>query len=273
MSKYIEITTNNTKVIDDETVHLRFTSEHPFNDSKVKDEYFTREYEGLWYSKVVDKEMLAIKGVGITFSVCNIFLSKDYNNFIKEDTSGIIVSGMNVKSLHGFDSYGLGLRPDSIDHDPYITGDGSFFGKNISLSDAKIYTVEQGVGDTDSTMGMQIFNKEGQVIFDSKNRYTDILDIIHFTDFNTDFSKEYKYDVPIAIVPLDMSAYNSLHYGRGRDNNSYVELVACYLNTPNSFKLVKMKKTGASGTTWSFSKDSFVKNQTLLLVLDATSIS
>lgn len=273
MSNYIEITNNNTKVIDDETTHLRFTEEHSLRDDTVYDNYLERSYDGLWFSKDGNDKLIAIRGSGFTFCVTNLFVSWGQFDPKKKDSNRILISGMNRKSLHGFDAHGLSLRPESIDHDPFITGDNSFFGKNIDKSDVKIYTVEQGVGDVDSNSGMQIFNEEGQVIFDSKNRYTDILDIVHFTGFNTDFNKEYKYNVPIAIVPLDMSAYNSLHYGRRRDNNSYVELVACYLNTPNSFKLVKMKKTGASGTTWSFSKDSFVTNQTLLLVLDATSIS
>jgi len=274
MSEYISVTNNGTKVIDDNTVHLRFTKEQTFNDSLTHDDYLDSTYDGLWFTTDADQKLVAVKGVGLAFHATNYFRKKGSTKLIADYDGALTwISGMNTGSLQGFDAHGLHYRPSSRRDNPTITGDASFLGKNINKNQTKIYTVEQGVGDTNSKSGMQIFNDKGEVIFDSKNKYTDIIDIIHFKNFETDFNKEYKYDVPIAIVPLDMSVYNSLHYGRGADNNSYVELVACYMNTEKSFKLVKMKKTGASGTTRSFSKDSFVTNQTLLLVLDATSIS
>lgn len=274
MSEYISVTNNGTKVIDDSTVHLRFTREQTFEDSLTHDNYLDNTYEGLWYTTEANQKLIAVKSVGLAFHSVNYFIIKGTVKLYPDyDQALTWVSGMNTGSLQGFDAHGLHLRQSSQNDMPTVVGDKSFLGKNVNKNQTKIYTVEQGVGDTNSKSGMQIFNDKGEVIFDSKNKYTDIIDVVHFKNFNTDFNKEYKYDVPIAIVPLDMSAYNSLHYGTGKDNNSYVELVACYMNTDKSFKLVKMKKTGASGTTRSFSKDSFVTNQTLLLILDATSIS
>lgn len=269
-SKYIEITNRNTKIIDDTTQHLRFTDISNFNTELLKDDYITREYGGGWFRGDLHGEIYGVAGTGIVFHSLNYFLFGQNN---QPNKPYMYITEMNSGTLNGYDWYGLHLRPSSLDIFPSIIGDSSWKNQKLNINNIEIVKVEQGPGNTSSKIGMQIFDDSGQVIFDSGNKYTDIIDVIQFTDWGFDPNKEYKYDVPIAVVPLTMSAWNSLKYGQRQDNYSSVELLCCYMNSEKSFKLLRLKKTGASGTTRSFQKEGWVTRQTVLLVLDATSIS
>lgn len=256
MARYLQVFNKNGIIVDDQYNALSLKASTPFYSRIALTK--NNSIYAVTAQGVVFHHMLSNKVYGTDEHGESTLKESDYNH-----TFMIMNDGNRINYAY----YRIWWRPRTRNDYPSIVGDSSFR-KNHSFSDNPRVLELSSENYSTGRIGLQAFNEQGQCVFDSSRKYMDIIDVIDFEDWNFDINRTYSYPVPIAIAPISMGAYTKLAYGKRVDNNSYAELLCCYQNSRNSFKLLRMKKTGASYIFGSH--EGWCKRNTTLLVFNAT---
>ena len=264
MSKYLEINNNKGIIIDDSTEINTIVPYNPIVDTVTQD--------GETYSNkgiLMMNDIVGYYGIGRLMTVGPYLLG----NATEYDNSARLYLGeLEADTLESWSKLGGSYRPSTSNRNMKIIG-------NLKRPNEMRTTPLRyfALKDDSSTgnVGLQTFDENGKLIFDSNKHYTSVIDVINFKQFNGDYNKEYKYDVPIIIIPVSLSSWFQVRYSKGSAglvNRSIIKKTFVQQTSPYSFNIGILEKSCDFSPARDNQYDTNGQENTSILVIDATSV-
>ena len=263
MSKYLEINNNKGVIIDDNT---KIDTIVPYTP-EVDDYYAYGEH---FYSDGIIRlgHIVGYYGIGRLITIGPHFFGA--NNNIP-DRFRAYIRELTSDTLPVWSKLGADYRPSTSNLGMKITGNLKR-PNEMRTTPLRHFTIndDNSTGNT----GLQAFDDNGKLIFDSNKHYTSIIDVINFENFNGDYNKEYKYDVPIIIIPVSLSSWFRVRAsGRSEGyNRSIIKKTFIQQTSPYSFNIGILEKSCDYKLPDDNNFDTFGQGNTSILVIDATSV-
>lgn len=264
MSKYLEINNNKGVIIDDSTEINTIVPYNPIVDTFTQD--------GKTYSNkgiLMMDNIVGYYGIGRLMTVGPYLLGNatEYNN-----SARLYLSELEADTLESWSKLGGSYRPSTSNRNMKIIG-------NLKRPNEMRTTPLRyfALKDDSSTgnVGLQAFDENGKLIFDSNKHYTSVIDVINFKQFNGDYNKEYKYDVPIIIIPVSLSSWFQVRYSKGSAglvNRSIIKKTFVQQTSPYSFNIGILEKSCDFSPAKDNQYNTNGQENTSILVIDATSV-
>lgn len=263
MSKYLEINNNKGVIIDDNTKIHTIVPYTPQVDSydAYGEHFFSDGITSLG-------DIVGYYGIGRLITIGPHYFGPYGNN---PDNYRAYIRELTSDTLQVWSKLGADYRPSTSDFGMKITG-------NLKRPNEMRKTPLRhfAIKDDNSTgnIGLQAFDENGQLIFDSNKHYTSVIDVINFENFNGDYNKEYKYDVPIIIIPVSLSSWFRVRasgmsegYNRSIIKKTFIQQTSQY-----SFNIGILEKSCDYKLPDDNNFDTFGQGNTSILVIDATSV-
>lgn len=267
MSKYLEVKNDIGVIIDDNTKINTIMPYQPTQDSYEMDGT-TYEYKGV--TELDD--IVGYYGIGRLVTLGPHVKHTQHNDDILRNNEAIYIRELESDTLNSWTYVGAAYRPSTQDRNMKITG-------NLTRPNGMRKTPMRyfAIKDDSSTgnTGLQAFDENGKLIFDSNKHYTSVIDVINFTNFNGDYNKEYKYDVPIIIIPVSLSSWFQVRWSKasaGVLNSSIVKKTFIQQTSPYSFNIGILEKSCDFGALRDNQYNTNGQENTSILVIDATSV-
>lgn len=150
-----------------------------------------------------------------------------------------------------------------------------------AMNRAKLYAYNQYPSDNPNKAGLQIFNRDGDLIYDSSNKYMDILDVVSFKNFDTDFNRVYDYGRDIALIIGSTSSYIKAGQSKGYrynmtghrvsyhiPDNSTGIMLGVFQISSSAFKFCKASKTNSfhGASSWQYGNYWGIDNTSVAVV-------
>jgi hypothetical protein len=264
MSKYLEVNNNKGVIIDDNTEINTIVPYNPTVDTFTED--------GQTYSNKGIIEMgdiVGYYGIGRLMTTGPYLLGRA-TEFI--NSARLYLSELESDTLESWSKVGASYRPSTSNKNMKITG-------NLKRPNEMRTTPLRyfAFKDDNSTgnVGLQAFDESGKLIFDSNKHYTSVIDVINFNKFSGDYNKEYKYDVPIIIIPVSLSSWFQVRYSKGSAglvNRSIIKKTFVQQTSPYSFNIGVLEKSCDFAPARDNQYDTNGQGNTSILVIDATSV-
>lgn len=264
MSKYLEINNNKGVIIDDSTEMNTIAPYNPIVDTFTQD--------GETYSNkgiLMMNDIVGYYGIGRLMTVGPYLLghATEYDN-----SARLYLSELEADTLKSWSKLGGSYRPSTSNRNMKVIG-------NLKRPNEMRTTPLRyfALKDDSSTgnVGLQAFDENGKLIFDSNKHYTSVIDVINFKQFNGDYNKEYKYDVPIIIIPVSLSSWFQVRYSKGSAglvNRSIIKKTFVQQTSPYSFNIGILEKSCDFAPARDNQYDTNGQENTSILVIDATSV-
>lgn len=264
MSKYLEVNNNTGVLIDDRTKIDTIAPYQPIIDAYEQDG--TRyEYTGV----IPMSDIVGYYGIGRLMTIGpHVTISSQGI----ADEQRLYIRELEADTLQSWIKVGASSRPKTANKDMKITGrltkpDG------MRKTPLRYFAIKED--NSTGNVGLQAFDENGTLIFDSNKHYTSIIDVINFDKFNGDYNKEYKYDVPIIIIPVSLSSWFQVRWSKtsqGALNRSIIKKTFVQQTSPYSFNIGVLEKSCDFSALRDNQYDSNGQENTSILVIDATSV-
>lgn len=264
MSKYLEVNNDTGVIIDDSNKLDTITPYQPSVDIyEIDGERY--EYQGVMELK----DIVGYYGIGRLMTT-GPHLKLGVN--ILDNNNRFYIRELESDTLQSWAYVGASYRPSTTNRDMKITG--NLTKPNGMRKTPLRYFALKDDSSTGNT-GLQAFDENGKLIFDSNKHYTSVIDVINFNNFNGDYNKEYKYDVPIIIVPVSLSSWFQVRWSKGSIgalNRSIVKKTFIQQTSPYSFNIGILEKSCDFSALRDNEYDTNGQENTSILVIDATSV-
>ena len=263
MSKYLEINNNKGVIIDNNT---KIDTIVPYTP-EVDDFYAYGEH--FYYDGITRlSHIVGYYGIGRLITIGPHLFGHDNNT---QDRFRTYIRELTSDTLQVWSKLGADYRPSTSNWGMKITGNLKR-PNEMRTTPLRHFTIK----DDDSTgnTGLQAFDENGQLIFDSNKHYTSVIDVINFKNFNNDYNKEYKYNVPIIIIPVSLSSWFQVRASGSSEgyNRSIIKKTFIQQTSQYSFNIGILEKSCDYKLPDDNQFDTFGQGNTSILVIDATSV-
>lgn len=264
MSKYLEVKNNTGVIIDDSTKIDTIT---PYQPSVI-----TYEQDGI---RAEHKGIIGINDIVGYYGIGRLMTTGPQVVAQETDFSSgqrLYIRELEDDTLESWWYVGSSNRPKTVNRAMKITGN---LKKPNEMRKTPLRYFAFKEDNSTGNVGLQAFDENGTLIFDSNKHYTSVIDVINFSGFNGDYNKEYKYDVPIIIVPISLSSWFQVRWSKtsqGALNRSIIKKTFIQQTSPYSFNIGVLEKSCDFSALRDNQYDSYGQENTSILVIDATSV-
>lgn len=264
MSQYLEINNNIGTIIDDNTKIDTIVPYTPLVDNFSSDGV---NYSNNGIIKVGD--IVGYYGIGRLVTTGPYMWSHSTDLY---SNNHVYIRELESDTKDSWIKVGASFRQSTQNRDMKITGNLTRHGQHRTTP-LRYFAISED--NSTGNTGIQAFNENGNLVFDSNKHYTSIVDVINFDYFNGNYNQEYKYDVPIIIVPISLSSWFQVRYSKGSSgmvNRSIIKKTFIQQTSPYSFNIGVLEKSCDFGALRDNQYDTNGQENTSILVIDATSV-
>lgn len=243
INNYIEVFNNNSNVV----INDNYKNFHLVKTTKNIKREVSKEY---YFNDVIKENDIFYYHEGTSIAVCRMQIGDDELLAVKSSYPDLCVTAQRLK--------------DKIEFKFKTDTEEDFNKKVDSLS---LYTFSNRVLDNNSHgVGVQIFNKNGEVIFNSNEKYLKVLDFIN-EDTSYREHKTKRYGKEIAVIILNTS--NGIRYHQPEYNEFFADGVSFEDSKSFSISTVPIYRMQASDPSTALDG---IFSYTSLLVIDVTGL-